>query len=153
MLSSHPITWVAPKAQAQAQEEIVKEIFENSIAEAISSTLNSASKQISFPPLPQTPNHKPRIQSDPLRFLSRRQSSPSHLLIKDADLLLKVQQTLPSVNSSPIKLENRRKLAPLTPAGHDRPKFIGHCNQIIKKEKESKEAKKKKFAGLHRLEI
>ena len=78
-------------------------------------------------PKAQTPVPK-RIQSDPLRQLSRRQSSPSHLLIRDADLLLKVQQTLPSVNSTPLRLENRRKYAPLTPAGHDRPKFLaGGC--------------------------
>ena len=79
---------------------------------------------------PQTPNH--RIQSDPLRLVSRRQSSPSHLLIKDSDLLLKVQQTLPSVNSTPIKLlENRRKYAPLTPAGRERPKFLAGGPGII----------------------
>ena len=80
--------------------------------------------------LPQTPKH--RIQSEPLRLVSRRQSSPSHLLIKDSDLLRKVQQTLPSVNSTPIKLlENRRKYAPLTPAGRERPKFLAGGPGII----------------------
>ena len=57
--------------------------------------------------------------------LLRAQSSPSQLVISDADLLQKVRDTL-IANSTPIKLEDRRKCAPLTPAGHDRkPKLLG----------------------------
>ena len=39
---------------------------------------------------------------------------------------------MPSVNSTPIKLlENRRKYAPLTPAGRERPKFLAGGPGII----------------------
>ena len=60
----------------------------------------------------------------------RAQSSPSQLVIRDADLLQKVKDTLAAV-STPIKLEDRRKYAPLTPAGHDRPKLLASVNGLI----------------------
>ena len=60
----------------------------------------------------------------------RAQSSPSQLVIRDADLLQKVKDTLAAV-SFPIKLEDRRKFAPLTPAGHDRPKLLASVNGLI----------------------
>ena len=51
-------------------------------------------------------------------------------MIRDADLLQKVKDTLAAV-SIPIKLEDRRKFAPLTPAGHDRPKLLASVNGLI----------------------
>ena len=63
-------------------------------------------------------------------YLPRAQSSPSQLVIKDADLLQKVKDTLQAC-STPIKLEDRRKYAPLTPAGHDRPKLLASVNGLI----------------------
>ena len=62
--------------------------------------------------------------------LKRAQSSPSQLVIRDADLLQKVKDTLTAC-STPIKLEDRRKYAPLTPAGHDRPKLLASANGSI----------------------
>ncbi len=62
--------------------------------------------------------------------LKRAQSSPSQLVIKDADLLQKVKDTLVAC-STPIRLEDRRKYAPLTPAGHDRPKLLASANGLI----------------------
>ena len=62
--------------------------------------------------------------------LKRAQSSPSQLVIRDADLLQKVKDTLTAC-STPIKLEDRRKYAPLTPAGHDRPKLLASVNGLI----------------------
>ena len=53
-------------------------------------------------------------------------------MIKDIELLKKVQETLNSAFcSTPIKLENRRKYAPLTPAGRDRPKLLVGSNGFI----------------------
>ena len=64
--------------------------------------------------------------------LIRARSSPSQLVIKDIELLKKVQETLNSAFcSTPIKLENRRKYAPLTPAGLDRPKLLASSNGFI----------------------
>jgi hypothetical protein len=64
--------------------------------------------------------------------LTRTQSSPGQLLIKDAELLLKIHKSVefPCVTSSAIKLENRRKYAPLTPAGRDRPKLLASGNNF-----------------------
>ena len=43
-----------------------------------------------------------------------------------------MQETLNSaLCSTPIKLENRRKYAPLTPAGRDRPKLLAASNGFI----------------------
>ena len=48
--------------------------------------------------------------------LPRAQSSPSQLVIRDADLLQKVKDTLTAAFcSTPVRLEDRRKYAPLTP--------------------------------------
>jgi hypothetical protein len=65
--------------------------------------------------------------------LTRTQSSPGQLLIKDAELLLKIHKSVefPCVTSSAIKLENRRKYAPLTPAGRDRPKLLASGNGLV----------------------
>lgn len=51
-------------------------------------------------------------------------------MIKDTDLLQKVKDTLRAC-TTPIKLEDRRKYAPLTPAGHDRPKLLAYGNGLI----------------------
>ena len=66
--------------------------------------------------------------------LKRTHSSPSQLLIEDADLLLKIQNRvhhLPPLSSTSIKLEDRRRYAPLTPAGIDRPKLLASKNGLI----------------------
>lgn len=74
--------------------------------------------------------HKIRFRFNSPKALKRAQSSPSQLVIRDADLLQKVKDTLTAC-STPIKLEDRRKYAPLTPAGHDRPKLLASSNGHI----------------------
>lgn len=126
------------KTKAEDEETTADESHEKNLTENSNKKASSRRKSTSF----QIPEYPEPAENDnnrlfrqfflpPIFNKKRAQSSPSQLLIKDSELLKKVQETF-SACSTPIRLlENRRKYAPLTPAGRDRPKLLASGNGLI----------------------